>query len=198
MTNTQTPLSEPCEVTRAGDQTPGSAAPARPAEERRGTPSAGPTNEVSGPSLNTSVPGEVVSGPLTSMPEEQAAWIRANVWTQPMRKSYRETPGFYLACSCQAGLTHGCENGHHTTCHRATPLRDYHTVICGRSGEDPRYFRDRYQHQTDVSATGPRRVSLAMVWLSDRVCRWICPCPCGHPKPAAVPVQEELFAGVGT
>ncbi|MCU1615020.1 MAG: Lsr2 protein, partial [Frankiales bacterium] len=81
-------------------------------------------------------------------------------------------------------------------CHRATPLRSYETVICGRSGASPRYFTEPYEHPTDTSATGPRHEYLAMVWLADRVCRWVCDCSCGHPKPAAKPVQMDLFPEV--
>lgn len=132
------------------------------------------------------------------MSPDQAVWVRDNAWTQPMRKAYRGTPGFYSKCACQYGLTTWCTNGRHDLCHRATPLRSYETLICGRSGQDPRSFRDLYRHQTDVSATGPQHEDLAMVWLADRVCRWACPCPCGHPQPTAEPVQGELFAGVGT
>lgn len=128
------------------------------------------------------------------MTAEEAAWVRDHVWTTPMRKTYREVPGFYVTCACQGGLTSWCGIGRHDLCHRAAPLRSYETVICGRSGNDPRYFPEPYAHDTDVSATGARRERLAMVWLADRVCRWVCPDSC-HTAPAA-PVQLDLFGAV--
>lgn len=124
-------------------------------------------------------------------PAEAAAWIRAHAWTAGMRKIYKETPGFYTACACQFGTTTHCATGHCDRCHRATPLRDYATVIA-LPGNRCAYFPEPYAHLTDVSATGPRYEDLAMVWLADRVCRWVCPHAC-HAAPAA-PEQLDLFA----
>jgi hypothetical protein len=128
------------------------------------------------------------------MTEAEAAWVRENVWTQPMRKTHREVPAFYVTCACQRSLTSWCGIGRCELCHRATPQRSYETVICGQSGNDPRYFPEPYAHDTDVSAIGPRRERLAMVWLADRACRWVCPHTC-HAAPAKpVAVQLDLFA----
>jgi len=143
---------------------------------------------------------------LPALTAEVAGQIRATAWTPAMRKSYRETPGWYHRCACQSGLTHWCRTGQHDRCHRAAPLRSYAAVICGPDGETPALFAEPYAHDTDVYATGPRRTSLAMVWLADRVCAWQCPCDCGHrparprprPRPArpartSQPTQPTLF-----
>ncbi|WP_242890179.1 DUF6248 family natural product biosynthesis protein [Actinomadura litoris] len=122
---------------------------------------------------------------------EAAAWIRAHVWTGAMRKTHTEVPGVYTTCACQGGLTSWCQNGRCDRCHRATPLRDYATVICLRGGSRPAMLSEPFTHRTDVSATGPRFEQIAMVWLADRVCRWACPCTC-HTASAA-PVQLDLL-----
>lgn len=131
----------------------------------------------------------------------EAAWIRAHVWTQRMRHTYsgdpgknNGVPGLYTHCACQYGATTWCQNGRHDLCHRATPLPGCETYIVGRRG-NVLEFEQPYEHLA-TSATGEHQEWAAMVWLADRVCRWVCPCPCGHPQPAAVPVQLDLFAAV--
>lgn len=125
------------------------------------------------------------------MNDEEAAWVRAEVWTSAMRKTHRECPGFYARCGCQSGLTHWCQIGQHDRCHRATPQRTEATVIVSRSGS-PAHFRAYYEHPSDISATGPHREQTALVWLADRVCRWLCPCTC-HAEPGP-PEQLDLLA----
>lgn len=106
---------------------------------------------------------------------DQAALIRQHAWTQPMRKTYAECPGFYSKCACQSG---------------AKPLTSYETVICWR-GDRPAYFLEEFSHPTE-DATGWKHTSLAMVWLADRVCRWVCPCVChSTPPPSAAPAAPE-------
>lgn len=114
------------------------------------------------------------------MPAEAAEWIRANVWTGKMRDAFLTTPGFYLECACQDGLTTFCRNDEHDECHRSTPLHDAETSICRRGGV-PATFKKSFRHKALTSATGPHRTRYAEVWLADRVCRWRCPCEC-HPK----------------
>jgi hypothetical protein len=123
------------------------------------------------------------------MTPTQAAWVREHVWTKGMRKTYAETPGFYLACACQYGVTGWCRNGQCHRCHRATPLPTDVTAICTRSGIHPAYFQQPYEHPTP-SATGYHKNSIARVWLADRLCRWICPHHC-HQAPR--PCQLDLF-----
>jgi hypothetical protein len=131
---------------------------------------------------------------------ERAAWIREHAWTGAMRKEHREVPLAYQRCACQSGLTHWCQTGRHDRCHRATPQRTAAATICRRGGMEAAHFLEPYAHKTDTSATGPRFETTAMVWLADRVCRWVCPCDCGHLAPApaeaapAAPVQDALFA----
>jgi hypothetical protein len=123
-----------------------------------------------------------------------AAAIRERAWTQPMRKQHREVPLYTARCACQSGLTHWCEVGRHARCHRGTPLRSYATVICTPGGMAVACFAEYFGHKTDVSATGPRFERAALVWLADRVCRWVCPCTC-HTAPP--PQQLDLFATAG-
>lgn len=127
------------------------------------------------------------------MLSDQAAWIRENAWTPAMRKTHTEVPGFRTNCSCQWGLTSWCQHDQHGRCHRATPHPTYATLICGRGGERPLTFAEPYEHKTP-SITGAYYEYGAMVWLADRICRWICPCHC-HAAPAA-PAQLGLFAEV--
>jgi hypothetical protein len=115
-----------------------------------------------------------------TMPADTAEWIRANAWTGSMRKTFREVPGFYLACACQYGLTGFCRSGDHGQCHRAAPLHDAETTICRRGGDEPAAFRRPFRHKALTSAVGPHRTRYAEVWLADRACRWQCPCDC-HP-----------------
>lgn len=126
------------------------------------------------------------------MTPEQAAWVRQHAWTKKMRHTYAETPGFYTSCACQYGLTSWCQHDKHGRCHRAKPLTSHETVICWR-GDRPAYFLEEFTHKTE-DATGWKRSRLAMVWLADRVCRWVCPCGC-HTAPAA-PEQLGLFVEV--
>lgn len=127
-----------------------------------------------------------------TMPPDAAAWIRAHAWTKGMRKEYGDVPGFYDACACEYGASHGCQIGQCDRCHRGAALHAYETAICTRGGKYPVFFRERYAHPTE-HAVGPRREQVAMVWLADRRCRWQCPHTC-HAAPAPVtPVQLGLF-----
>ncbi|MDF5758586.1 DUF6248 family natural product biosynthesis protein [Spongiactinospora sp. TRM90649] len=115
------------------------------------------------------------------MTPEQAAWVREHAWTTPMRKNLRDTPAFYTTCHCQAGLSHWCspEVDQHARCHRGSPLTTWEGLICDRTGVHPVRFAEPFDHPTAPGAAGePRRERLAVVWLADRVCRWICPCTC--------------------
>lgn len=112
------------------------------------------------------------------MTSEEAAWVRANVWTQAMRKTDRECPRYFHTCACQSGLTSFCQHGQCGQCHRATPQRNAEAMICGRGGTQPVYFAEPYKHRTDIYATDPRFERVALVWLADRVCRWVCPHDC--------------------
>lgn len=129
------------------------------------------------------------SGPT----QDEAEWIRANVWTGAMRKTHRELPEYYRRCACQSGLSTWCgTRGTHRECRRAKPLPSPHTYIVSRGGYVAS-FREPYEHKHQ-SATGWNEDYSAMVWLADRVCRWQCPCGChSAPAPPPHPVQLDLF-----
>lgn len=128
---------------------------------------------------------------MRDMNADAAAWIREHAWTQPMRKTFAEVPGFYLKCACQSGLTSYCQNDRHEQCHRAEPLRSHETWILRHGGAQVAHFAEVYAHETDTSATGPKFTTAAQVWLADRVCRWICPCDCEHTGKQVVVVEDE-------
>jgi hypothetical protein len=106
---------------------------------------------------------------------EQAAWVRANVWTPIMRKAHRDSPD--SRCSCQYGPSMWCVRGDCGQCQRGEPLRHCATYIVSRSGYHPATFLVPYRHKTPT-ATGGVYAREAMVWL-DRRCRYACPCPRG-------------------
>jgi hypothetical protein len=63
-------------------------------------------------------------------------------------------------------------------------------------------FGEPYEHPTP-SITGPRRMREAMVWLADRICRWVCPCQChaptvieAQPGPLGEPERPQLLAAL--
>jgi Family of unknown function (DUF6248) len=111
------------------------------------------------------------------MTPEEFAWIRANVWTDEMRGTWKEYPGFYTRCPCQWGPTWWCQNDRHDRCHRRDPQLSPGGYVCDQTGEHPVRFRQPYLNPSP-SAGGSLRTSLAMWWYADRVCRWVCPCAC--------------------
>jgi hypothetical protein len=125
------------------------------------------------------------------MTPEQAAWVRANAWTQGMRKTHSERPGNDSFCACQYGTTTQCCDGHHDQCRRITPLRFPETYVCAPDGQRVMSFAEQYAHPAE-SATGMNESAHAMVWLADRTCQWLCDCGCGHTaKPVAAQEQGD-------
>jgi hypothetical protein len=114
----------------------------------------------------------------TVMPAETAEWIREHAWTGSMREVFREVPSFFLSCACESGLTHWCRTGRHGKCHRGTALPSSETAITDSIGCTLYFRRLAYRNAVRTSAIGPQRIQEALVWLGDRVCRWLCPCPC--------------------
>lgn len=132
---------------------------------------------------------------MAAMTDTEAAQVRELAWTQGMRKTFSDTPGFYRACACQAGRTWHCAHGSHSSCHRAMPLRSIEAYIVGRGG-GVAHLPEEYQHPTDTSAIGPRTTAAAQVWLADRVCRWVCPCECHGPETTTpAPADRRRFGG---
>lgn len=131
------------------------------------------------------------------MTKGQAAWVREHAWTKGMRKQRDDAPLAAAACACQYDVTHWCSpnTNQHGRCHRATPQYTWEAIICDRTGLSPVAFPKAYEHDTNDSATGPQRERIAMVWLADRVCRWVCSCAC-HAAPEPQAEQLDLFAEV--
>lgn len=117
------------------------------------------------------------------MTPDEAAWVRANVWTPHMRGLFKELPGFYLTCVCQHGGPCMNDTRHpdrHDRCHVGQhPLPNCETYINTPTGYAT--FRQPYRYPT-ADATGWKFSTLAMVWLADRRCAWSCACDCGHPR----------------
>lgn len=119
-----------------------------------------------------------------AFPAAAAEWIRRNAWPDYMRRIYAERPGYYTACACQytgGSCMAGDKPGRHQRCHLGVPLPLPETTIVGR-GQAAAAFAEPYRHPA-ASATGWHPTRAAQVWLADRVCRWSCPCDCGHPGP---------------
>jgi hypothetical protein len=105
-----------------------------------------------------------------------------------MRKTHRELPLAFGSCGCQSALTTWCQEGGHGRCNRAEPMPEYETVITNKA-EQIAQFASLFAHPT-LSATGWHHEHVAMVWLADRVCRWVCPCEC-HQDRARVMTWAE-------
>lgn len=125
------------------------------------------------------------------MTPAEAAWVRANVWTQAMRKNHAEQPD--VACRCQYGPTAHCQYGNHAQCHRATPLPGPIGYVTDKN-EVTLAFPTPYAHPHET-ATGRHPTSLAMVWYADRLCAWACPCTCHARAARMVPARDgALFS----
>lgn len=111
------------------------------------------------------------------MTASEAAWVREHVWTQRMRDHQERIVTVDLStCACEWGLCRACRRGLHN-CMHGKPLRQYETIAANRSGVDSMPFREPYEHLVDVVPAGPMEWRLPFVWLADRVCVWVCPCP---------------------
>jgi hypothetical protein len=151
---------------------------------------------------------DVMSRPPAPMSDTAAAWVREFVWTRRMRKVFADTPGAVLRCECQFGPSGHCNAGKHGKCWHGSnePYLSPEGYVCGPDGTSVLSFAENFAHPTG-SATGPHQTSHAMVWLTDRSCRWRCPCDCHasaglSPEPPATPapqidkpVQLDLFGG---
>lgn len=141
------------------------------------------------------------SAPLMS--DAEAAWVRANVWPQGMRKMFRDCPGFWLTCSCQHECP-PCDRGEHHRCALAEPLRRPYGHVMRRGGIYGAHFAEEYTHPTPT-ALGPQHTTSAQLWLADHACAWECRCQTCHPQPVdqapeepgeeTVPAKQETAAG---
>ncbi|WP_185932497.1 DUF6248 family natural product biosynthesis protein [Streptomyces sp. WAC 01325] len=136
------------------------------------------------------------------MSEEEAAWVRASVWTKGLRRIEEAYPhGFHRWCSCESGACHPCGSGHHDQC---------------VSASGPRVD----EHAGTVTDRGGFVVAVIQYAPEQRPCRWLCPCthrasyeptgsvqtPVAQPAPGSAPAaskapsspagQLTLFAGV--
>ena len=127
------------------------------------------------------------------MTPDEAAWVRANVWTAAMRL---DSTG--PECACQYGPSTWCVQGDCRRCQAADDLPFPETYIANKRAQ-VLTFPVPYAPPCR-SATGQQISREAAVWLADRVCRWRCSCPChSGAKPATTAtgtVQPTLFQGV--
>lgn len=104
------------------------------------------------------------SAQLAPMSDDDARWIRRNVWTEHHRK-WNGGQGDWFRCRCQWGPSGACERGDHRSC-----------AVTG--ADRPVAGPDTY-----LTVSGRKRLHVP-VWLADRVCAHSCTCRCGHRKRA--------------
>ncbi len=119
------------------------------------------------------------------MTPEQAAWVRENVLrgNRPAADLERD-----LRCRCQWGLSAKCRDGQCDRCVAGVPHPE--TYVRGLDGQIT-HFAELPKHEA-MTVLGPCFTRAAQVWLADRTCRWLCPCP--HHTPAESFAQDALFA----
>lgn len=116
----------------------------------------------------------------TAMGTAAACWVREHAWTSSMRATHASLPEYYSTCACQNGTTDWCLRDKCTRCHRATPQPSAETYITNRR-QEVLHFSEPYEHASTLESLTLRRCTIAVVWLADRTCRWICPCQCHRP-----------------
>ncbi len=130
------------------------------------------------------------------MTPDQAAWVRAHVWPPQLQALAERLPARYTTCACQRGVSRACARGTHDRCPRDLVAKE--GVVTDRSGVDFVAFATPYAHRTVTVDGPPLPTPVAQVWLADRVCRGVCPCTCGHPRPAVAPRYELVpLPGLG-
>lgn len=118
---------------------------------------------------------------IPEMTEDDAAWIREQVWTDGMRRvEFEVWPGYYSRCECQRDICYSCDRGAHEMCN-AIPRQSDEGMIADKTGVHPACFKDPYEHVTIDGA--PKATTVAQVWLADRICRWSCQCACAGTLP---------------
>ncbi len=119
------------------------------------------------------------------MTPEQAAWVREFAWPASWQRSDLAD---VTRCPCQRGISADCVAGRHGRCVAGVPrVETYIRDVHGRITHLPELPR-----HPAMTALGPCHTRAAQVWLADRTCRWLCPCP--HHNPAKSFAQDALFA----
>ena len=131
---------------------------------------------------------------MRALTPDQAAWVRAHVWTPDMRAIFKEVPGHYLVCACEShwGPCSGPQP-RHGVCHLGAPLPVYETLIRWPDGRIAA-FAESYCYPT-ADAAGWKYSASAMVWLADRRCAYWCLCPCRHRIPRTIPACAGSTSG---
>ncbi|MEV4287393.1 DUF6248 family natural product biosynthesis protein [Nonomuraea bangladeshensis] len=96
------------------------------------------------------------------MTPDEAAWVRANAWTEKMRRWPFLTESL-AECDCMVGICSHCRDGQHQFCHRR------------RIKPRPEWW---------ITNRPTNYIPPTAVWHADRACRSLCPCcPAGPPRP---------------
>ena len=128
------------------------------------------------------------------MTPAEAAWVRKHAWNGIIRAEYKRAPDVMLLCGCQHGPSRWCQDGQHGGCHRECPHASAEAWVWTRRGHVAQ-FAEPYQHPYPWKpGRRPKQPDAwAQLWLADRVCRWVCSCPCHAPEPPR-PVTYEAVA----
>lgn len=119
------------------------------------------------------------------MTPAEAAWVREFVWRGHQQVADLD---YVAQCRCQWGISADCKAGNCDRCGAGVPRAE--TYIRDRQGRIT-HLAELPKHPA-MTALGPSHTRAAQVWLADRTCRWICPCP--HHTASAPFTQDALFA----
>lgn len=121
------------------------------------------------------------------MTPDAAVWVRANAWTDAMRRGLTSPSNSLCACQDDRVTGWACASDQHDRCDYGEHP-DFETAIWRLGTVLPASLPEPMRHQPRTPF-GSR--TMAMVWLADRTCRRVCSCPC-HTVPA-VPEPLTLF-----
>lgn len=110
------------------------------------------------------------------MTPEEESWVRANAWTDAIRRAHSERDIQRYLCPCMWGPSGRCKAGEHDLCEpigRTWP----ETHIIKHNGLGPAFLPidERPEHPRQ-SLDGPKQEARAVVWRAEGTCRYACTC----------------------